>query len=92
LTAARSPSASKPPAATPASGPFASTTSATTFATQLAASGKVSLRTLPEFLGHADAKTTQIYAHYAPSAHEIEMVNAAFAAEPEEAKRSEDRV
>jgi integrase len=63
-----------------------------TFATQLAASGKVSLRTLQEFLGHADAKTTQIYAHYAPSAYEIEMVNAAFAAEPEEAKRSEDRV
>jgi integrase len=62
-----------------------------TFATQLAASGKVSLRTLQEFLGHADAKTTQIYAHYAPSAHEIEMVNAAFAAEPEEAKGSEDR-
>ena len=62
-----------------------------TFATQLAASGKVSLRTLQEFLGHADAKTTQIYAHYAPSTHEIEMVNAAFAAEPEEAKGSEDR-
>jgi hypothetical protein len=33
----------------------------------------------------ADAKTTQIYAHYAPSAHEVEMVNAAFAAELEEA-------
>ena len=56
-----------------------------TFATQLAASGKVSLRTLQEFLGHADAKTTQIYAHYAPSTHEVEMVNAAFAAELEEA-------
>ncbi len=38
-----------------------------TFATRLAASGKVSLRTIQEFLGHADAKTTQIYAHYAPS-------------------------
>jgi integrase len=62
-----------------------------TFATQLAASGKVSLRTLQEFLGHADAKTTQIYAHYAPSTHEVEMVNAAFAIEPDEAKRSEDR-
>jgi len=56
-----------------------------TFATQLAASGKVSLRTLQEFLGHADAKTTQIYADYAPSTHEVEMVNAAFAAELEEA-------
>ena len=53
-----------------------------TFATQLAASGKVSLRTLQEFVGRADAKTTQIYAHYGPSAHEIEMVNAAVAAEP----------
>ena len=56
-----------------------------TFATQLAASGKVSLRTLQEFLGHADAKTTQIYADYAPLTHEVEMVNAAFAAELEEA-------
>jgi hypothetical protein len=28
-------------------------------------------------------KTTLIYAHYAPSAREIEMVNAAFAPEPE---------
>ena len=56
-----------------------------TFATQLAASGKVSLRTLQEFLGHADAKTTQIYADYAPSTHEVEMVNAAFAAKLEEA-------
>jgi hypothetical protein len=26
-------------------------------------------------------KTTQIYAHYAPSAHEVEMVNEAFADE-----------
>jgi site-specific recombinase XerD len=33
-----------------------------TFATQLAASG-VPLRTIQEFLGHADLKTTQIYAH-----------------------------
>lgn len=51
-----------------------------TFATRLAASGQP-LRTIQEFLGHADAKTTQIYAHYAPSAREVEMVNAAFAAE-----------
>lgn len=36
------------------------------------------MRTIQEFLGHADSKTTQIYAHYAPSAHEVEMVNAAF--------------
>jgi site-specific recombinase XerC len=51
-----------------------------TFATRLAASGEP-LRTIQEFLGHADAKTTQIYAHYAPSAREVEMVNAAFAAD-----------
>lgn len=36
-----------------------------TFATRLAASGQP-LRTIQEFLGHADSKTTQIYAHYAP--------------------------
>jgi integrase len=48
-----------------------------TFATRLAASG-VPLRTIQEFLGHADAKTTQIYAHYAPSEHEMELVDAAF--------------
>lgn len=51
-----------------------------TFATRLAASGQP-MRTIQEFLGHADSKTTQIYAHYAPSAHEVEMVNAAFADE-----------
>src|SRR5208337_3987867 len=49
-----------------------------TFATHLAASG-TPIRTIQEFLGHADSKTTQIYAHYAPSEHEVEMVNDAFA-------------
>jgi integrase len=44
-----------------------------TFATHLAASGQP-MRTIQEFLGHADAKTTQIYAHYAPSEHEVAMV------------------
>lgn len=34
-------------------------------------------------MGHADLKTTPIYAHYAPSAHEVQMVNQAFATEPE---------
>ncbi len=53
-----------------------------TFATRMAASGQP-LRTLQEFLGHADAKTTQIYAHYAPSARVVEMVNAAFVADEE---------
>lgn len=49
-----------------------------TFATGLAAAG-VPLRTIQEYLGHADAKTTQIYAHYAPSEKEVAMVNEALA-------------
>jgi integrase len=49
-----------------------------TFATSLAASG-APLRAIQEFLGHADLKTTQIYAHYALSGWEVDMVNAAFA-------------
>jgi integrase len=49
-----------------------------TYATRLAASGQP-LRTIQEFFGHADSKTTQVYARYAPSTHEVEMVNAAFA-------------
>jgi integrase len=49
-----------------------------TFGTRLAASGE-SMRTIQEFLGHADSKTTQIYTHYAPSEREVEMVNRAFA-------------
>ncbi|MGH8260481.1 MAG: tyrosine-type recombinase/integrase, partial [Steroidobacteraceae bacterium] len=56
-----------------------------TFATRLAASGQP-LRLIQEFLGHADSKTTQIYAHYAPSEHEVRVVNEAFAA-PEAAER-----
>ena len=51
-----------------------------TFATRLAASGQP-LRTIQEFLGHADSKTTQIYAHYAPSEREVQMVNEAFTPE-----------
>jgi integrase len=50
-----------------------------TFATQLAARGEP-LRAIQEFLGHADLKTTQIYAHYAPSVRELDMVNGVFAA------------
>src|SRR3954452_1331409 len=52
-----------------------------TFATTLAAAG-VPLRTLQEYLGHADIKTTQIYAHYAPSEREVEALNEAFGEKP----------
>jgi integrase len=61
-----------------------------TFATRLAASGQP-MRTIQEFLGHADSKTTQIYAHYAPSAREVEMVNAAFAEDTAEPDAAESR-
>lgn len=33
---------------------------------------------------HRNLVSAQIYAHYAPSAHEVEMVNTAFAEEPVE--------
>ena len=59
-----------------------------TFATRLAASGQP-MRTIQEFLGHADSKTTQIYAHYAPSEREVEMINEAFA--PDDGERNGER-
>ena len=49
-----------------------------TFGTRMAASGQP-IRSIQEFLGHADVKTTQIYMHYAPSEREVAMVNEAFA-------------
>ena len=48
-----------------------------TFGTHLVAAG-MPLRPLQEWLGHADAKTTQIYTHDAPSAREVEAVDLAF--------------
>jgi hypothetical protein len=36
------------------------------------------MRTLQEWMGHRDYKTTLIYADYAPAANEAELVNAAF--------------
>ena len=53
-----------------------------TFGTRVAASGEVSLRTLQEWMGHRDAKTTLIYADYQPAEHESEIVSRAFGAEP----------
>jgi len=53
-----------------------------TFGTRLAASGQP-MRMIQEFLGHADSKTTQIYTHYAPSEHEVQIVNEAFAPKAE---------
>jgi integrase len=43
------------------------------------AAGVVPLRTLMEWMGHADFKTTLIYADYQPSAREADLVDAAFA-------------
>jgi integrase len=48
-----------------------------TFGTRMAGVG-VPMRTLQEWMGHRDFKTTLIYADYSPSAHEREWVEAAF--------------
>jgi integrase len=48
-----------------------------TFGTHMAAHG-VPMRTLQEWMGHRDFKTTLIYADYAPSSAEADLVNAAF--------------
>jgi hypothetical protein len=37
------------------------------------------MRTIQEWMGHRDIKTTQIYADYAPDANEVDLINAAFA-------------
>lgn len=49
-----------------------------TFGTRCAANG-VAMRTIQEWMGHRDIKTTQIYADYAPDANEVDLINAAFA-------------
>ena len=48
-----------------------------TFGTRMAASG-TPMRTLQYWMGHADSKTTQIYAHYQPSDQEADAVDRAF--------------
>jgi integrase len=49
-----------------------------TFGTRIAAAG-VPMRTLQEWMGHRDFKTTLIYADYAPGAHERTFIDRAFA-------------
>jgi integrase len=48
-----------------------------TFGTGMAAVG-VALRTLQEWMGHRDFKTTLIYANYQPGAEEAALVEKAF--------------
>jgi hypothetical protein len=43
----------------------------------MAAAG-VPMRVIQEWMGHKDFATTLIYADYAPSAHEADLVDAAF--------------
>ena len=49
-----------------------------TFGTRMAAAG-TPMRTLQHWMGHADSKTTQIYARYQPSDQEADAVDRAFA-------------
>jgi len=48
-----------------------------TFGTRMAAAG-VPIRTIQQWMGHADMKTTQIYAHYSPTSHEADTIDEAF--------------
>lgn len=48
-----------------------------TFGTRAAARG-VPMRTLQEWMGHLDSKTTQLYAHYQPSGHESDLIDQMF--------------
>jgi integrase len=50
-----------------------------TFGTRMAAAG-VPMRTLQEWMGHRDIKTTQRYADYAPSPHESALMERAWSA------------
>ena len=49
-----------------------------TFGTLIAAGGKVALRTLQEWMGHSDLKTTQIYTDYVPQKDESQIAGEAF--------------
>lgn len=48
-----------------------------TFGTRMAAAG-TPMRTLQAWMGHADIKTTQVYARYEPSDQEADAVDRAF--------------
>jgi integrase len=49
-----------------------------TFGTHVARNGEVSMRTLQEWMGHRDAKTTLIYADYLPVTRDAGIVGDAF--------------
>ena len=53
-----------------------------TFGTRMAGAG-TPMRTLQEWMGHRDSKTTEIYADYQPSDREAELVARAFGKAPE---------
>lgn len=48
-----------------------------TFGARAAARG-VPMRSLQEWTGHLDSKTTQLYAHYQPSGHESDPIDQMF--------------
>jgi integrase len=48
-----------------------------TFGTTCAAAG-IPMRTIMEWMGHKDIKTTMIYAHYSPSEREADLIERAF--------------
>ncbi len=50
-----------------------------TFGTRMAAAG-VPMRTLQEWMGHRDISTTERYSDYAPSQHESDLIERAWAA------------
>jgi integrase len=58
-----------------------------TFGTTCAAAG-IPLRTIMEWMGHKDIKTTMIYSHYAPSDQEAELIERAF--EPKSITHADD--